>query len=260
MSQTYEHFIAGADVSASNGATMTLPDPATGRTLAFAAAGTAEDAQNAIAAAHAQLKGGAWSQMSGAERGLLIHRLADLVARDAGELADMDAHAIGRPPAEPARKRAGKPVANRRRPSRSPTETQAASAAPTRPAGPANEPGKAGGQAGRGRRPAAGHDGGAPNRPTARPPPRQAARPTDSHQAPAGDRGKTTRAEAAAPNRKGSGARRGGDEEEEVALDERLSEQAVKKTSGDERWQGHARRSRSAVTAELVLAALGATS
>ncbi|GAB3677527.1 aldehyde dehydrogenase family protein [Salinisphaera aquimarina] len=101
MSQTYQHFIAGAAVAASDGATMMLPDPATGATLATAAAGTAADADKAIAAAHAQLKGGAWSQMSGADRGLCIHRLADLVERDADALADMDAHAIGRPPVEP---------------------------------------------------------------------------------------------------------------------------------------------------------------
>lgn len=101
MTQAYEHFIAGQAMPASDGATLTLPDPATGATLATSAAGTADDANRAIAAAHAQLKGGEWSQMSGAARGLCIHRLADLVERDADALADMDAHAIGRPPAEP---------------------------------------------------------------------------------------------------------------------------------------------------------------
>jgi acyl-CoA reductase-like NAD-dependent aldehyde dehydrogenase len=101
VNQAYQHFIAGQAVDASDGATMTLPDPATGQTLATSAAGTAEDATRAIEAAHAQLKGGEWSQMSGAARGLCIHRLADLVERDAEQLADMDANAIGRPPAEP---------------------------------------------------------------------------------------------------------------------------------------------------------------
>ncbi|MES1947997.1 NAD-dependent aldehyde dehydrogenase [Salinisphaera sp. C84B14] len=101
MNQAFQHFIAGQAVDASDGATLTLPDPATGETLATSAAGTADDATRAIEAAHAQLKGGEWSQMSGAARGLCIHRLADLVERDAEQLADMDANAIGRPPAEP---------------------------------------------------------------------------------------------------------------------------------------------------------------
>jgi len=101
VTQTYQHFINGQAVSASDGATMMLPDPATGQTLATAAAGTRNDIEQAVSAAHAQLKGGEWSQMSGAARGLCIHRLADLVERDAELLADMDANAIGRPPAEP---------------------------------------------------------------------------------------------------------------------------------------------------------------
>ena len=101
MNQAYQHFIAGQAVDASDGATMTLPDPATGETLATSAAGTADDATRAIEAAYAQLKGGEWSQMSGAARGLCLHRLADLVERDADQMADMDANAIGRPPAEP---------------------------------------------------------------------------------------------------------------------------------------------------------------
>ncbi|ERJ17569.1 Betaine aldehyde dehydrogenase protein [Salinisphaera shabanensis E1L3A] len=101
MNQAYQHFIAGQAVDASDSATMTLPDPATGETLATSAAGTADDATRAIEAAYAQLKGGEWSQMSGAARGLCLHRLADLVERDADQMADMDANAIGRPPAEP---------------------------------------------------------------------------------------------------------------------------------------------------------------
>jgi acyl-CoA reductase-like NAD-dependent aldehyde dehydrogenase len=101
VTQAYQHFIDGQSVAASDGQTMTLPNPATGGTLATSAAGTADDARQAVAAAHAQHKGGEWSQMSGAARGLCIHRLADLVERDTEALADMDANAIGRPPVEP---------------------------------------------------------------------------------------------------------------------------------------------------------------
>jgi acyl-CoA reductase-like NAD-dependent aldehyde dehydrogenase len=65
------------------------------------ARGTRADVDRAVNAAHAQLHGGAWSQLTGAQRGRLLNRLADLVERDTDLLADMDAHAIGRSPMEP---------------------------------------------------------------------------------------------------------------------------------------------------------------
>jgi acyl-CoA reductase-like NAD-dependent aldehyde dehydrogenase len=101
MTQHLKHFIDGAPAQASNGARMSLLNPVDEREYATAARGTAEDVQRAVASAHAQLEGGAWSKLGGAQRGLLLSRLADLVERDTGLLADMDASAIGRSPIEP---------------------------------------------------------------------------------------------------------------------------------------------------------------
>jgi len=101
MTQHLKHFIDGVHTDASDGGRMRLVDPVDEKEYATAARGTAEDVRRAVAAARSQLQGGAWSRLDGAQRGLLLNRLADLVQRDLELLADMDAHAIGRSPMEP---------------------------------------------------------------------------------------------------------------------------------------------------------------
>lgn len=101
MTQHLKHFIEGAHADASDGARMSLVNPLDEKEYASAARGTAQDVDKAVAAARRQMDGGAWSRLDGAQRGLLLHKLADLVERDLGKLADMDAHAIGRSPMEP---------------------------------------------------------------------------------------------------------------------------------------------------------------
>lgn len=96
-----QHFIGGRSVPASDGSAFDLFSPATEERIATSAKGTVEDVDAAVKAARAQLDGGEWSRLSGSQRGQLIHRLADLVARDAELIADMDASCIGRPPIEP---------------------------------------------------------------------------------------------------------------------------------------------------------------
>jgi acyl-CoA reductase-like NAD-dependent aldehyde dehydrogenase len=96
-----KHFIEGANVDASDGARMSLVNPVDEKPYASAACGTADDVERAVAAAHRQLHGGAWSRLNGAQRAVLLHKLADLVERDLESLADMDASAIGRSPMEP---------------------------------------------------------------------------------------------------------------------------------------------------------------
>ena len=97
----HHHFIAGFDHPASGGHTLELVDPVDEQVYALVDAGNAADVDAAVRAARSQLDGGAWSQLSGEQRGLAIHRLADLVERDAELIADLDANAIGRMPFEP---------------------------------------------------------------------------------------------------------------------------------------------------------------
>ncbi|MGJ7498008.1 aldehyde dehydrogenase family protein [Variovorax sp. RT4R15] len=114
MSKHWKHFIEGAHAEASDGARMSLVSPVSEQEYATAARGTAEDVQRAVFAAHTQLTNGAWSKLSGAQRGRLLSKLADMVERDTDLLADMDADAIGRSPMEPRMMDVPNAVANLR--------------------------------------------------------------------------------------------------------------------------------------------------
>src|SRR5262245_27258256 len=82
---------------AANGATFDDIAPATEETLATISAAGAEDIDRAVRAARAQLEGGAWSRLTGADRGRLITRLAELIERDFDKLALLDAVDGGKP-------------------------------------------------------------------------------------------------------------------------------------------------------------------
>lgn len=114
MTQHLKHFIEGAHTEATDGARMRLINPVNEQLHATAASGTADDVARAVAAAHAQLNGGAWSKLNGAHRGVLLNNLATLVERDIEILADMDAKAIGRSPMEPRMMDVPNAVANLR--------------------------------------------------------------------------------------------------------------------------------------------------
>ncbi len=101
MTRVLLHFIDGQQVAASDGQSFELTNPATEEVYATSSAGTAADVDRAVAAARAQLDGGAWSRLPGSQRGQLLQRLADLVERDAALIAAMDANSIGRPGGEP---------------------------------------------------------------------------------------------------------------------------------------------------------------
>lgn len=94
-------FIDGAWRDAADGATFPVVAPASEQPLATVAAAGPADVDAAVAAARAQADGGAWSQLSGADRGLLLHRLADLIERDLELLATLEALDVGRPAFEP---------------------------------------------------------------------------------------------------------------------------------------------------------------
>ncbi|MGN6252927.1 MAG: phenylacetaldehyde dehydrogenase StyD [Marmoricola sp.] len=76
-------------------------NPATGRLLVRVAHGSTADVDRAVAAARTALDG-AWGQTPGVTRGVLLHRLAELVERDAAVLARLEALDIGKPVGQPA--------------------------------------------------------------------------------------------------------------------------------------------------------------
>src|SRR5512142_2127255 len=71
-------------------------NPATGEVIARVAAGTAADVDQAVKAARRALEHGPWGAMDAAERGRLIYELADLVERNAAELAALESLNCGK--------------------------------------------------------------------------------------------------------------------------------------------------------------------
>ncbi|KRB80110.1 betaine-aldehyde dehydrogenase [Nocardioides sp. Root190] len=75
-------------------------NPATGELLVKVASASVSDVDRAVVAARRALEG-AWAQTPGAARGALLNRLADLVERDAAELARLEALDVGKPVGQP---------------------------------------------------------------------------------------------------------------------------------------------------------------
>ena len=80
--------------------TFEVLNPATGGLLAHVASADEADVDDAVAAARRAFEG-EWSHVSGTARGALLHRIADLIERDAEQLARLEALDIGKPVAQP---------------------------------------------------------------------------------------------------------------------------------------------------------------
>ena len=86
----YPMYIDGKFVQAASGKSFESFNPYTGEVWTRVAQGDAEDADRAVRAAHRALTTGPWPQLTASQRGALLRKLGDLVARDARKL---DAHA-----------------------------------------------------------------------------------------------------------------------------------------------------------------------
>jgi betaine-aldehyde dehydrogenase len=93
-------YINGVWTSSSDGATFPVIDPSREVLLTDVSAGTNADIDRAVRAAHAALHG-AWKAVSGAQRGRLLNRLADLLERDFEKLARLESLDVGKPIVEP---------------------------------------------------------------------------------------------------------------------------------------------------------------
>src|SRR5450631_2545846 len=91
------HVIDGREVESASGARFGTVDPWTQAQYAEVALGGAEDAERAVLSARKAFDEGPWPRMGMAERGALLHRLADLVAEHADELAMADTRDMGKP-------------------------------------------------------------------------------------------------------------------------------------------------------------------
>ena len=90
-------FIDGAWTDAVGGEWIQSINPYTAEPWAEVPAGGADDVERAVAAARRAFDEGPWPRMSGAERGRIIRRFADLLADHADELAADEVHDNGKP-------------------------------------------------------------------------------------------------------------------------------------------------------------------
>jgi len=94
--QKYQMFIAGKFVDSVSGKWFDSYNPYTGEPWAQIAQGNAEDTDRAVRAAHQAFTEGPWPQFTASQRGLLLHKLGDLVARDARRLAETEVRDNGK--------------------------------------------------------------------------------------------------------------------------------------------------------------------
>jgi (Z)-2-((N-methylformamido)methylene)-5-hydroxybutyrolactone dehydrogenase len=94
--QKYQMYIDGKYVDSASGKWFDSYNPYTGEPWAQIAQGNVEDADRAVRAAHKAYTEGPWPQLTASQRGLLLHRLGDLVARDAKKLAETEVRDNGK--------------------------------------------------------------------------------------------------------------------------------------------------------------------
>ncbi|HET6623712.1 MAG TPA: aldehyde dehydrogenase family protein [Gaiellaceae bacterium] len=91
----YGLFIAGELTEPASGEARELTEPATGEPLARAAMAGEADVDRAVEAARGALAGD-WGKTPGTERARLLHALADAIAANRSELAELEARNVGK--------------------------------------------------------------------------------------------------------------------------------------------------------------------
>jgi aminomuconate-semialdehyde/2-hydroxymuconate-6-semialdehyde dehydrogenase len=97
---TAGHVIDGEERESVDGGRFASVDPWTQQPWAEVALGGTGDADLAVTAARRAFDEGPWPRMGHAERGALLHRLADLIDEHGEELALADSHDMGKPVAD----------------------------------------------------------------------------------------------------------------------------------------------------------------
>ncbi|MBB6583816.1 aldehyde dehydrogenase [Ralstonia solanacearum] len=94
--QQYPMLIDGAPAQASDGRWFDTQNPYTGETWATVARATPDDVARAVDAADRAFRSGPWAALTCTQRGALLRRLGDLVARDADRLAQIEVRDNGK--------------------------------------------------------------------------------------------------------------------------------------------------------------------
>lgn len=90
-------FIGGKWIPSASGKTFETIHPATEEVICEVAEGEAEDIDAAVDAARDAFDNGEWSKMDARDRGILMNKLADLIAEEADELAAIETLDNGKP-------------------------------------------------------------------------------------------------------------------------------------------------------------------
>ncbi|MGI5413290.1 aldehyde dehydrogenase family protein [Streptomyces chartreusis] len=90
-------FIGGRWREAADGARTEVVDPSRGAVLTTAADAGAADVDAAVRAARDAFDDGAWSGLSGRERGRILYRVAELIRENADRMAELESRDVGKP-------------------------------------------------------------------------------------------------------------------------------------------------------------------
>src|SRR5262245_45002517 len=90
------HYIGGRFRAPRSGCYLPSFDPATGEIWYEAAEGDAGDVDAAVSAARAAMHDPAWRRLTQTDRGRLLRRLAELIARDQERLAQLETRDNGK--------------------------------------------------------------------------------------------------------------------------------------------------------------------
>lgn len=100
--QKYQLYVNGQFVDPQSGEWFDSHNPYTGKAWGQIAQGDATDVDLAVTAAHNAFTTGPWSRLTASERGALLRKLGDLIARDAQTLAEFEVRDNGKLIAEMA--------------------------------------------------------------------------------------------------------------------------------------------------------------
>lgn len=90
-------FIGGRWREAADGARTEVVDPSRGTVLTTVADAGVTDVEAAVRAARDAFDDGAWSGLSGRERGRVLHRVAALIRENADTIAELESRDVGKP-------------------------------------------------------------------------------------------------------------------------------------------------------------------
>lgn len=90
-------FIGGQWREAADGARTEVVDPSRGAVVTTVADAGAADVDAAVRAARDAFDDGAWSGLSGRERGRVLHRVAELIRENADTVAELESRDVGKP-------------------------------------------------------------------------------------------------------------------------------------------------------------------